>query len=48
MIWLAVLLVPIAIWNFIVGMWIMGWIMVLLAVWLLIEGINKANEPYYW
>jgi hypothetical protein len=48
MIVLACLLAGMAIWNFIVGMWIMGLIMCLLAVWLLAEAIQKSNEPYHW
>ncbi len=47
MIFLAVLLVGIAVWNFIVGVWIMGLLLLGLAAWSVIELFVEDDDYWY-
>lgn len=47
MIFLAVLLAGVAIWNFIVGVWIVGIILSGIAVWCVIELFTEDDDIWY-
>lgn len=48
MIILAFLLAGVAVWNFIVGMWIVGWSCLLLAIWCTVEAFLHDPYDYYY
>jgi hypothetical protein len=45
---LAVMLAIVCLWNFIVGMWIVGIITLVMTLWCSAEAITLYNEESYW